>query len=548
MNEIQRQVQRARRRLLVQRFLLVLPWCLLVPLLVAMVALAIPKFWPLQPPEPVWTISWLAGGVVAGLLGAIGITWWQRCGLLDAAVELDRRFGLRERVSSALALEPDERESAYGQALLADASRRVQALELKDQFAVRSGWQLLLPFAPALLGFALAWLVPDAQPGNEGQATAAVAQREKIKKSAEELQKRLQKRRELAEQLGLKDAEQLIDKLHQGVQDLAQKQDVDRQKALIKLNDLAKEVAQRKASLGSPDQMRKQFERLNNLEQGPAEKVAKALKEGNFQQAINELKSLEKKLSEDQLTPEEKAQLAKQLEQMKQSLEQMVQNQEQAKQELDRQIAEKRAAGDLAGANELQRKRDQLERQAAQMDRLAQMAEKLGQCEQCLNQGDTKNAAAKMAELSQAMQEMQAEMSELESLDELMDELANAKGDMRGEPSDLDSLSMLGGMSDQFSDQPGQGMGEGRGFGDRPEQETPTGEYESRERGNVKKGEAVRVGDAFGPNRAGVSQEQIKEQILSSLRESSAPLTDQRLPKSQREHVNEYFQNLRKGG
>ena len=548
MNEIQRQVQRARRRLLWQRFLQVLPWAWFVALFAALLALAIPKLWPLQKPEPVWTVGWIVGGVAVGLFYAIALTWWQRCGLLDAAVELDRRFGLKERVSSALALEPEERESPYGQALLADATRRVETLELKDQFAVRSGWQLLLPFAPALLGFVLVWLVPDAQPGNEAQAAAESAQRERIKKSAEELQKRLQKRRELAQQLGLKDAEQLIDKLHQGVQDLSQKPVADRQKALVKLNDLAKEVEQRRESLGSPDAMRKQFERLNNLEQGPAEKVAKALQEGNFPKALEELKALEKKLADESLTPEEKAQLAKQLEQMKQALDQMVQAHEQAKQELDRQIAQKQAAGDLAAANELQRQRDKMERQSAQMERMAKMADKLGECQQCLNSGDAKSAAAKMAELNEAMQEMQAEMSELESLNELMDELSSAKESMRGEPSELDSLGMLGGMSDQFSDQPGQGLGEGRGAGDRPEQETPTGEYESRERVNVRKGEAVRMGDAFGPNRAGLSQEQIKEQILSSIRESSAPLTDQRLPKTQRDHVNEYFQRLRKGG
>ncbi|HRX78967.1 MAG TPA: hypothetical protein P5307_07880, partial [Pirellulaceae bacterium] len=63
-------------------------------------------------------------------------------------------------------------------------------------------------------------------------------------------------------------------------------------------------------------------------------------------------------------------------------------------------------------------------------------------------------------------------------------------------------------------------------------------------RGNPKAGEAVRVGDAIGPNKAGLSQEGIKEQILSAVKNDSDPLSDQRLPKDQQEHVREYYKRF----
>lgn len=98
------------------------------------------------------------------------------------------------------------------------------------------------------------------------------------------------------------------------------------------------------------------------------------------------------------------------------------------------------------------------------------------------------------------------------------------------------------GNSDQFSF--GQGLGEGKGAGYRPEQETETGVYESKVRGTPKAGEAVRIGDAIGPNKAGRSQESVKQEILSALKNDSDPLSDQRLPKDQRDHVREYYKQF----
>jgi len=547
MDEIRRQVGKVRRRLVIQQFSRVLPWSLFATLLAAAVALAVPKIYPLGVDQAVWIGSWVGGSLVLGLLIAIVWTWYTRCNALDAAVEIDRRFGLKERVSSALALAPDELDSSAGKALVADASRRVEVISVRDKFTIRSGWTALLPFAPALLAFVLAMFVADAQPGSNSQAAASIAEREDIKKSAEALQKRLARQRELAEQKGLKDADQLFDRLNEGVDELTNQKDVDRKQALVKINDLAQEVERRRNALGDPNEMKKQFDKLKNIERGPAEKIASALEEGDFDKAIEQLKALQEKLTNDNLTDEEKAQLGEQLKQMNSSLQEMADAHKQAKQDLERQIQQKMAEGDLEAANELQRKLDQLSQRDQQMERLEKMAQQLGECQACMQNGDSEKAAAQLAELAAELQEMQAEMAELESLDEIMAEIANAKDAMRGDMGNMDMMAGFDGMSDRFSDRPGDGLGEGRGYGYRPEEETATGEYDSRQRGDIQPGQAVRVGDAFGPNKAGRSQEAVKEEIMSALREDADPLTDQRLPRSQREHVNEYFRSIRKG-
>ncbi len=103
------------------------------------------------------------------------------------------------------------------------------------------------------------------------------------------------------------------------------------------------------------------------------------------------------------------------------------------------------------------------------------------------------------------------------------------------------------GMGQGQGDQPGEGMGEGAGKGDRPEEEGDTNTYETQVRGQVKQGKAVITGFADGPNRKGITREDVKSAIESSFSEKSDPLENQQLPRTEREHAMDYFNRLRAG-
>src|SRR5262245_52540507 len=193
MDLIRRQVAQAHRRLVLQQFLAILPWCLFVTLLIAAIGIAIPKLWVLPIKQQVWMWSWLGGALGIGILTAIIWTAVVRRGMLDAAVEVDRRFGLKERVSSALMLAPNERDSDIGQALINDAVRRVEMIVVSERFNVNAGWRPLLPVLPMLAAFALAFLVPNAESASVQAATIAAQQKQQIKKSAEQLKEKLNK-------------------------------------------------------------------------------------------------------------------------------------------------------------------------------------------------------------------------------------------------------------------------------------------------------------------------------------------------------------------
>jgi hypothetical protein len=442
---------------------------------------------------------------------------------------------------------PEERSTEIGQALISDAERRVEMIVVGEKFQVNAGWRPLLPALPVLAAFALAFFVPDAGSEKVQAATATAAQQKlRIKKSAMELKERLAKKREDAQKKGLQDAEDLFRKITQGIDELNEKDDMDQRKALVKLNDLAKELAQRRDSLGDPDKMKQQFDKLKELQKGPADKMADALKEGNFDKAIEELKQLREQLEKGELSAADKEKLAQQLEQMKQKLQEMAEAHREAKEELKRKIEQKMAQGDMEAVNKLQKQLDQLEKTDKQMSRMESMASKCEACAAAMKSGDAKKASAELAQLEKDLDSMQADLEKLETISEIMDELADMKDAMRGEGQQMGDRFMNadGEMMDQFM---GDGMNEGRGAGYRPEQETATGTYDSRQRATPKAGAAVRVGDAGGPNQPGKSTEDIKVQIISSLGRESDPLTDQRLPRSQQDHVKEYYQRLRKG-
>src|SRR5947209_5904664 len=148
MDVLVKQVRRAQRRLILQQFLGLGVWCWFVALLLATLAIGVGKIWPLNVEGSMWAAGWIGGSILAGTLAALIGTFWRRSSRLDSALEIDRRFGLKERVSSSLALRREELESAAGRALVLDAVGRVSRINVTERFRLHLGRKALLPLAP----------------------------------------------------------------------------------------------------------------------------------------------------------------------------------------------------------------------------------------------------------------------------------------------------------------------------------------------------------------------------------------------------------------
>ena len=555
MEEIKRQVGRAHRRLVLEQFLRVIGWSLFATLAVAAIGLAVPRLWIINVQQQAWDWSWIGGGIAAGFLVAGIWTYFIRRSRLEAAIEIDRRFGLKERVSSTLALGSEELETEIGQALMTDAVRRVERIDVREQFRVSPTWRALLPLAPAAAIVAIA-LLQYATPKEAGATTEnSVEIKKAIKTATQKLQEKVRKTQKQAEQLGLKDVDALKE-INKELDKLVNKENVDRKEAMLKINDLAKEIEKRRQDLGGADKLKKELDKLKDIEKGPADKLADSLKEGDFGKAKEQMEKLKEDLKNNKLGDEDKAKLAKQLDQLKDKLQQAAADNKQAREQLQQQIEQKLNEGNVAEAAKLQQQLDEMNQNAEQMQQqMQQMADKLGDAAKALQAGDPKQAAEKLDELAQNLDQLQEQLDQIENLDEVLDQLADAKDAMKCDKcagagcKDCQGQGQDGkaGQGQGKGKGKGDGLGEGQGQGNRPEEETDKSFYDTRVGADPKQGEAVKVGDAGGKNVAGKSKEAVKEAIEGSLKKDPEALEDVTLPRDQREHAKQYFEKLRKG-
>ena len=143
-----------------------------------------------------------------------------------------------------------------------------------------------------------------------------------------------------------------------------------------------------------------------------------------------------------------------------------------------------------------------------------------------------------------------------------MDEIAKAKNAMackqcQGEgcaacsgqgnkPAQGGQQQLAGGQGKGNDKKSGSGLGEGSGQGARPENPNDTKFYESKVDADPKAGQVERIGDADGANIVGLTREEAKRAIKNRMSKEADPVVDQPLPRNQREHVREYFEQFNK--
>ena len=265
---------------------------------------------------------------------------------MDAAVEIDRRFGLKERVSSAMSLPPHDLETEAGQALVSDASRRVQAIEVDEEFSLSVNWRSLLPVIPALIVFLLAFLGNDAVQKKTASATETRLEVEKrVKTSEEQFRKQLLgQRKKIETNDALKDLTKLLKEIDEQLDPKRNKQPKTRSASLLRLNNMKRKVEAFRKQLGDPNKLKDQLNQLKKLNRGPAEKAIKAMQRGDFGKAVQEMKKLAEQLRNGEMNEQQQKQLQDQIAKLQDELN----KHQQAKDELKQQIAHHRPGGERA--------------------------------------------------------------------------------------------------------------------------------------------------------------------------------------------------------
>jgi hypothetical protein len=546
MKALERQVSRARRRLTAQKFLSSLVGWMFGLLLVAVGAILVNWYWSLGLNPAV------SAGVAAGtaaVLALVGAMIWSlvfRASRMEAAIEIDRRFGLKERVSSTLALSSAERQSSFGQALSNDAVRRVQTVNVGERFGLSLSRWAFLPVLPAVAALVLALtLTPRKAKEDDPSKNKEIVKAHVInQKVADPLKKELAKKKEEADKLGLKELKEELQKLEQGIDNNLKDKTLDRKEAVATLNDLAKELEKRRSQVDVAEELKNQLKNMEGLnDNAPGNKLLQKLKEGDFKNALNELGKLANELKDGKLNPEQMKQLADKLNQIKEKMEKMAKDHEKRKQDLQQQIKQAQQQGNKAQQKKLEQELAKLQQQDQQMKQMQQMAQQMGQCAKCMKEGDAKSAMKGMQGMMGDMQDLARQMEELKMLDGALQDLAQAKDDL------MDGMQqpMNGGEGD--GDQRNKGdfaRGKGRGEGFRDEVRDK-GEKIINSKVNSKmqdKGAAAIVGEIDGPNAKGKALKVIRSDLQATDAQQSDPLTGARLPKEYREHVGQYYRDM----
>lgn len=444
MHEIRRVVGGARNRLTLMewiRALVVLSTAALGGLIVAVV---VQRTLGLSFP---WPDVFLWTGV--GVLGA-SVAWAliRRPGVHESARAVDAAADLRESMSTALVLERSS--DPWAGAVIETARAKAGGVLLRRSMPVRGpAWW----YSPVIAGVALvlAWVAMPSLDllGRLARLKAEEDQKRQVVEVKADLSVKEQKLAEAMARAGLdlkKEAGDLP-----GAVDPSLKPDEIQRAAVRRLSSLNERLNELKEGEKSQqlEALKEAMQQLRQPGPGPLQEMARNLSMGDFAKAEQSLAELARQMQAGEMTPEQREQLAKQLENLSQQLKQAAEKTQALEQALAKAGVDPEKAAELAkkmlsdpqAAKEMMEKVKQLSPE--QQKKLAEMAKSM--CEaagQCSNLGQSLSDMAKAmgqqgGQLGQQGMEAMAQagqsLSDMEMLSQEMDGLSAALEECQGQ-------------------------------------------------------------------------------------------------------------------
>jgi uncharacterized coiled-coil DUF342 family protein len=542
---LQVQVSRVSRRLFLQTLIHYLIVCWTGALALATVGFVIDlllrPFFPDYAPEP-WH-RWAAAGAIVGLATflALALAIWRAPSKPLAALELDEKFGLKERVTTSLLLTPEQRETPAGQALLQDVQQRVAALDVSERFPIRVPRSAAL--VPVCAGFLalVSFLPPLSSQAAAGPSDLKAKVAERDRREIEQKINEMRKKREAAKQdedkpksEKLKELEDKLDKIFSRERDTKEQL----RERIKEVTAVEQEMKARQKELAEKSvAVKQQLQQLNQhlqkeAKDGPAKDLQKALASGRFDKAQEEIERLIKKLNNGELSEKDKEQLQKQMDDIRKKLENLAQQKDK-----EEQLRQLEREGKL-DAETLKRELDQLKKDSERLKDLEDLAHMLGQCQEYMKKGDSKGASKSLQDAASKLKSMSGQSSELKELADQLQRLADAKDSMcKGCEGKGDG--------NRPSDQMGKGGGKLPGGRRQVADPSDFKAFDDQAKLDYDaKGRQLFDGYAPGQNYRKPSRTELIGEIQQASQEAPAAIETQRIPKAYRESAKGYFRNL----
>jgi hypothetical protein len=410
--------------------------------------------------------QWYTAGAAAALaaVGAGVYAAVRRPSDLDTAVQIDNALGLKERLSTALALRTLPPGDPFLAATLADADKVARDIAPKKSFPIR--WNNWLNTGIGLAGVAaIVWItVPQMDLlGKQERAVAQALEQKKVLANRDEAKKQVQTALAvITQQPSAVKGDESVQKAEKELQALLSRPIEDpgsaQRSALNALQDLQKAVQAKikdSQAHAQAEQDRKNFAQLqpDPNDKGPLADAQRDIANGKFDDAVKELEKsvddFENKSAEEQ---EKQAQQMKQMAQQLAQLAQTPENKEKTAKALEQ--AMKQQGVPPQQAQQMAQKMAQQMQQAAsgtpqqQQQAQQQMQQQMQQAMQQMNNGK--------GPTQQQQQQMQQAMQQA---------MSQSKSQAQAQQLSQAAQQMAQAMQQAAQSQQGQGQQQGKGQG-----------------------------------------------------------------------------------
>lgn len=440
---------------------------------------------------PIVCVVVAAAGAAAGLVAWFAVRNWPTAE--QAAVEIDGRLRLAERISSALAV--SQENTPMARAVVADGRAYARAVPMTDAFPLRLHREFWFVFGLAALAIALLGLMPqyDLLARREKQALAR-KETEAVRREAVRMQRRVARLRKRISKPISPRVEKHLERIEKVIGRM-EKGKLTRAEALAKLSELGKSLKQARKGIEdkkiefSPAAYKDKL----SLTRGLAEALAKK----EFGDAAGELAALVRKAAAGKLSRQEMEKLNRELQKLAQSL---------------------RGAKDLSAA--------------------------LQECAASLSEAD-------MAKLNAALAKAEFELDQLARMQEELAALRACAGLCKGAGDGLCNRIVVSDKTGIYNTGDGRGAGPGMGGpgigagGIAPIQPEDVAFSPGKLRGQMRPGRVVGSFFADGRNLKGEAKAAYASEVEAAGAEAAQALQTEQIPHAYESYVRDYFHSMK---
>lgn len=315
---------------------------------------------------------WGFGSVAAGL---VLLLWFLRFpSRMQASLLLDERLGLRERCSTTLALA--QSQEPFARAARAEALRTVQRTDVHKHFPIRFSRHCFYGAGTWLVAVAVLFVPQKDLLGLLRQKEQQAEEARQIDRAKSEVKETAESVKAVVKGLDAPELEEELEKLDK-LSEASTAEDVKRQ-AIKALGDLSEKIKQmqKNGQIEAARMLQQRLRQLRGSTDPLAQKMRMALAKGEFAQAAQILRDLQKQMAEGNLSEAKRKDLAEQLQKLAEELRKLAEQKRELEDELDKLGLKK----DLAQLSQ-QQLRQALEQQGLKGELVEQLMDKMAACQ-----------------------------------------------------------------------------------------------------------------------------------------------------------------------